>query len=316
MEGIICSVAKNKYGVDIDALIQKVSGSVEIERKYDKYYGFPETLKKTRDCIQNIADNRPVIVIVDELDRCLPMYAIQVLERLHHIFDGLNNVVVIIAMDKSQMSESLKTIYGTNLNVNMYLRKFISFTLQLDNGRATAFLEKYKGYTDLFEWKSEDKELIEEFLTDITYEIDIRTQEKIFEKAETMHRILWNEQKIDASVLLFELLVLCAGEKSKISSIEWLWDSSHNYNMEDVGGDFYYGRIMKYRNDYLDGNQRVGHNGKTYTVIWNAIIQRCFIYFISLHEKYNMGYCGDYFIQGDLQKEVDFVRNIYKLLTA
>lgn len=40
--------------------------------------------------------------MVDELDRCLPSYAIKVLERIHHVFNELENVVVIIAMEKNK----------------------------------------------------------------------------------------------------------------------------------------------------------------------------------------------------------------------
>jgi hypothetical protein len=56
------------------------------------------------------------VLIVDELDRCLPSYAIKVLERIHHVFNELENVVVIIAMEKKQMSNSLHQIYGDETN--------------------------------------------------------------------------------------------------------------------------------------------------------------------------------------------------------
>ena len=180
LKTIAFEVVKNKYGINIEKMIESVNSTSELAQSYDKYYNFLEVLKSVRREIQMITENRPMVIIVDELDRCLPTYAIQVLERLHHIFEDLDNIILIIAMDKSQMAESLKTIYGTSLNVDMYMRKFISFTLQLDNGSASGFLEKYEEYVNLFNITDEDKDIdiVEEFLADVTYEIDIRTQEK------------------------------------------------------------------------------------------------------------------------------------------
>ena len=118
--------------------------------------------------------------MVDELDRCLPTYTIKVLERLHHIFDGIDNVVIIIAMDKMQIKKALEKIYGDDLDIDRYLRKFISFDLYLDTGKATNFIKKYEKYISLFDIKENEYEELEKFLTDITYDIDIRTQEKNF----------------------------------------------------------------------------------------------------------------------------------------
>jgi hypothetical protein len=46
-----------------------------------------------------------------------------VLERIHHVFNELENVVVIIAMEKKQMSNSLHQIYGDEMDVDRYLKK-------------------------------------------------------------------------------------------------------------------------------------------------------------------------------------------------
>lgn len=83
---------------------------------------------------------------MDELDRCLPTYAIKVLERIHHIFNGLENVVVIIAMEKKQIENSLHQIYGEGMDVDQYLKKFIPFSVKLDNGSARNFIAKYPSF--------------------------------------------------------------------------------------------------------------------------------------------------------------------------
>ena len=71
-------------------------------------------------------------VVVDELDRCIPQYAIKVLERLHHIFYGLDNVIVILAIDRRQLEHSVEEMFGINsledkrIDVEKYLKNSVS----------------------------------------------------------------------------------------------------------------------------------------------------------------------------------------------
>jgi len=65
----------------------------------------------------------PLFVFVDELDRCRPLYSIELLERIKHIF-GISEVVFIVATDTQQLSHSVKAIYGEGFNGETYLRRF------------------------------------------------------------------------------------------------------------------------------------------------------------------------------------------------
>ena len=316
LQWVGCGLIKKKFGLDIKDLANDILDSANIEKGYDKYYGFQQILEMVRDWMQEIADIKQTIIIVDEMDRCLPTYAIQVLERLHHIFDGLNNVIVIIAMDKIQMSESLKTIYGNNLDVDMYLKKFISFTLYLEYGMANKFLEKYEEYASLFNIEENDKGLVETFFSDITYEIDIRTQEKIFEKAETMHRILAQEKKMDAAIMLFEVLLLCNFEKTKSYSMKWIIEGTHHVEVERKVGKIYYEKITEYRKQYLTSNEQIGWKDTWYLNLRNTVISRGLFLVASINASYEAGYCVGMYIQEDLGKEVDFVKQVHELLIA
>lgn len=86
-----------------------------------------------------VFESRGIILMVDELDRCLPDYAIKVLERLHHVFDG-TRIIQIIAINKKELSGSIAKAFGQFeekyriLFADHYLQKFIEMTLNLDNG--------------------------------------------------------------------------------------------------------------------------------------------------------------------------------------
>ncbi len=80
--------------------------------------------------IESSSNGNPVVIFVDELDRCRPTYAIALLERIKHLFN-IEGLVFVLALDKSQLSHSLSAVYGDGIDSNGYLRRFIDFEYQL-----------------------------------------------------------------------------------------------------------------------------------------------------------------------------------------
>lgn len=75
---------------------------------------------------------KPLFIFIDELDRCRPLYAIELLERIKHLF-GVPGIVFVIATDTEQLKHSVNAIYGSGFDSNTYLRRFFdqSYTLTL-----------------------------------------------------------------------------------------------------------------------------------------------------------------------------------------
>ena len=98
--------------------------------------------------------------------------------------------------------------WGTvSIDIERYLKKFIDFSMVLDNGIVNEFYrEKYKKYFDKFDIGSEYVwEIINTFFSNFFEKIDIRRQEKIMEKANMVHSLVCNK-KLDISVLIFEVI--------------------------------------------------------------------------------------------------------------
>lgn len=68
---------------------------------------------------------KPLFVVIDELDRCRPDYAIKVLEEVKHLFD-IPGVVFIIAIHGDQLEKSIAAVYGAEFNAKAYLHRFFS----------------------------------------------------------------------------------------------------------------------------------------------------------------------------------------------
>lgn len=83
-----------------------------------------------KDFLDKASQNKPLIIFVDELDRCRPDYAIALLERIKHLFN-IEGLVFVLALDKKQLGYSISTIYGEGFHSNGYLRRFIDFEYQL-----------------------------------------------------------------------------------------------------------------------------------------------------------------------------------------
>lgn len=125
-------VVKNKIGVGFQKCVDivlngKQNGTADYEDKqeYDIYFHFNKVLELLNYLLQEIAQEYTVVFLVDELDRCIPEYAIKVLERLHHLTEESTNLITIIAIDKPQLVCGIKKIFGIN-NPEKYLQKFIN----------------------------------------------------------------------------------------------------------------------------------------------------------------------------------------------
>ena len=77
---------------------------------------------------------KPLIFMIDELDRCKPLFALQLLERIKHFF-AVKNVHFVLGTHMGQLRNSVNAAYGASIDANTYLQKFISLTFPLsDNG--------------------------------------------------------------------------------------------------------------------------------------------------------------------------------------
>lgn len=80
----------------------------------------------------------PAFIFIDELDRCRPSYAVEMLETIKHIFN-IPGVVFVVATDTEQLQHAVKAIYGQGFDAGVYLGRFFDARYTL----------KVAGYEDL-----------------------------------------------------------------------------------------------------------------------------------------------------------------------
>lgn len=209
------SAIKSKTGLDLEKAYRIVSEGEkdELEKfnknnKYDPYFAFKKIIEKLSEVFFDLSKKYTLVFLVDELDRCLPEYAIKVLERLHHLTEGQTNIITVISIDKEQLTSIVQKIFGFS-DPEKYLEKFISFYIELDFGDLSEkALDKYADYISLF-----DKDIfkfdnpVEECIKGIFSGIDIRNQEQLVKKAMLAHNLLYRDEKKDYSFMCMELLL-------------------------------------------------------------------------------------------------------------
>lgn len=139
------SLLKNKVGIDLgDLKPEELETRLEgISRDYAQCVATREELKsaltKLGGEVKEKTD-KPLLVIVDELDRCRPTYAIELLERIKHLF-CIENIVFVLGIDKEQLGKSIAAIYG-DINVEGYLHRFVDIEMGLPDAPKDIFIER------------------------------------------------------------------------------------------------------------------------------------------------------------------------------
>lgn len=70
------------------------------------------------------------LIIIDELDRCRPDFAIKLLERIKHFFQ-VKNVVFILAIDRDALHSIINKVYGETYDAENYLSRFFDYSLAM-----------------------------------------------------------------------------------------------------------------------------------------------------------------------------------------
>lgn len=115
----------------IDANIQDA-----IKSRFEKHEADKQTLESFKQALRELAADvtlnpKPLVFIIDELDRCNPLFSVRLIERIKHFFD-IPNIVFVLVTDKKQLQSTICHEFGYNSETSKrYLEKFIDVTIKL-----------------------------------------------------------------------------------------------------------------------------------------------------------------------------------------
>lgn len=122
-------IDKTAEGHIFETFLQKSQSKMALQQKLSVF----------ANKIAAITNGKPLIFIVDELDRCRPTFAIETLERIKHLF-SIDHVIFVLGIDREQLGHSIQSVYG-NIDVENYLHRFIDLDLLMPDPDPLAFFD-------------------------------------------------------------------------------------------------------------------------------------------------------------------------------
>lgn len=135
-EAVLKGLLRRFTGIEADALSAGVSAikdqfAESIETYAKRKTDLDDFRSSLSELVASESNGKPVIFFIDELDRCKPDYAVQVLERVKHLFE-VPNIVFVVSVNELQLQYAIQGFYGSNnIDGKEYLRRFFDISFDL-----------------------------------------------------------------------------------------------------------------------------------------------------------------------------------------
>ena len=193
------TIASYTIDATVEALLKE---QIEAEKNL-------ETLKA---CLKELAAEKPIILFIDELDRCRPDYAVDMLEVIKHVFE-VENVKIVLVTNTKQLRAAINHRYGMEVDAQKYLDKFLKYSFALpdkvvarfEEDRALVAVEHFKQLIRKSRMASELQALIDErsptiigFISDMIERnnISLRETERLVRFLEIYHSLSGGLNKV------------------------------------------------------------------------------------------------------------------------
>lgn len=136
--------------LDLSPMMEKEAGQVlasyaeerlsSYKKEQESVQAFKSSLQDTANSLAKSKNGKPLVVIIDELDRCRPSYAIELLEVAKHLFT-VEHIIFVLAVNRSELEHSICALYGSGFDAQGYLRRFFDVDFRLPEAPRKPFIE-------------------------------------------------------------------------------------------------------------------------------------------------------------------------------
>ncbi|MCY4003424.1 MAG: P-loop NTPase fold protein [Rhodospirillales bacterium] len=183
----------------------------------DAFASFRKSLEAAAGTLADKSDEpRPLVVIIDELDRCRPSYAVELLEVLKHLY-SVDGVVFVLALNRDELVHSVQALYGAEFGAAVYLRRFIDIDVRLPDSDRKAFIDAQVDALQLdvqaVHGGAASERRVDGFATDWLHrffgnpELDLRTLEQAFRRLGLVLAMLRGDRSALISTATFVLIL-------------------------------------------------------------------------------------------------------------
>lgn len=190
------------------------------------YSGKKEGIKKFKQSLTALIEGfvsqgiqLPIFIFVDELDRCRPSYAIELLESIKHLF-GIEGLYFVVATDSEQLCHAIRSVYGESFDSQKYIKRFFDLDYQFplpDNRDYASYLFRQTNIDEAFFVPNEmiDGHLSSVF-SDLSqyFKLTLRDQKQVFELIKACALSHGNDHKLHLIPLMLLACIKHIDKKS------------------------------------------------------------------------------------------------------
>ena len=148
-QAVVRNLAAHVLGATGDQIAKSALAALADERltQYGEakkaFEEFREALQAAACTLKEESDSgSPLAIVIDELDRCRPSYAVELLELLKHLY-SVDGVVFVLAVNRRELVHSVRALYGAKFGAEVYLRRFIDIDVHLPDSSREDLIDSH-----------------------------------------------------------------------------------------------------------------------------------------------------------------------------
>lgn len=202
------------------------------------------------DCLLEERGNR-LVIFIDELDRCKPSFAVQLLEQIKHYFTN-ERITFVFSINSKELQHAIKQVYGNDFDACRYLDRFFDYRISLPPANIEKYCQEFVS-SDIF---------YSDYLFSLVYKAIIQKYELSLREIERFSRM---------SRIAIQKII-CDGSKYK--SARWFCESTMvplmivlSMTNSNALNDFVNGRGAQFYVEILD-NDEIGYIVRGHLLNW------------------------------------------------
>ena len=130
LNAVVAVGAKKVFGEHSEEVIDPIRDAITDDLMSAKasslYDERRSSLNALTEALNEFTSECPLLIIIDELDRCSPSFAIQTFEVAKHLLN-VPNTIFLFTVDMRQMRAAVKKVYGQDIDADGYICKVFDY---------------------------------------------------------------------------------------------------------------------------------------------------------------------------------------------
>ncbi|WP_028867900.1 KAP family P-loop NTPase fold protein [Psychromonas arctica] len=256
--GVVGSSELEKFASDAFNSVTFDTLELDLNKKFEAYENSKTSIQSYVKALESVcSENEKVVFFIDELDRCRPNFAVEVLEKIKHLFLA-KNVIFVISYNKLQLSKIISSVYGVDAEDSFkYLEKFIHIEAKLpmidSKYQESSYKLLFNSFVDEFDIQLPSDEYLRNMFISLCSDKHLKMNSREIERAFSYVSFCFASLPQNDGLELFRFFLPAAMIKVKNRE---LFESVKGGSFNSLNGNnsqkWVYNFFDKYFSDYLE----------------------------------------------------------------